>query len=95
MVHRVQFTDLNEPGSDALHDLATSLETASPVSLPLEQVAGVQCVRAELEQAAKLTWRSRGPEGELLHERGALGVDERFELGIKLGELGVMLDRVQ
>ena len=52
----------------------------------------MESVRSELEQTSQLAWWSGRPERELLHERGALGVDERFKLGVKLGELGMSLD---
>lgn len=95
VVHRVELSNLHEPGAHALHDLPPGLEAAPPVCLPLQQVAGVQRVRAEFEEAAQLARRSGRPEGKLLHERAALGVDERLQFGIKIGELGVVLDGVE
>lgn len=44
MVDSVELSNLDEPGSDTFHDLPSSLEASSPVSLPLQQVAGVESI---------------------------------------------------
>ena len=52
-------------------------------------------VGTQFEDAAQLTrWGGR-PEREFLHQRGALGVDEGFDLLIKGREFGVMVNSVQ
>jgi len=94
VVDRVEVANLHEPGADTLHDLTTSLETTSPVGLPLKQVAGVQGIRSELKHAAELSGRGRGPEGELLHERGILAFDQGSKLLFESGVLGVGRDEV-
>lgn len=63
--------------------------------LPLEQVAGVEGVGPQLEDAAELARRGGGPEAELLHQAVALGADELLELAVELGELRVVLDGVE
>lgn len=68
MVDGVEVADLDEPSTDTLHDLSSGLETTAPVSLPLEQVAGVKSVRSELKDTSELSGWGRGPEGELLHQ---------------------------
>ena len=95
VVYRIEVTDLDEPGADALHDLPSGLETPAPVRLPLEEVSRVQRVRAELEQTAELAGRRGGPEAELLHQRAVLPADQAPKLAIKLGELGVLCDGVE
>lgn len=95
VVDRVQLAYLHEPGANALHDLPARLEAAPPVCLPLEQISRVQGVGAELEETTQLAGRRGWPEGELLHERGALGVDEGLELRIELGKARVVLDVVK
>lgn len=95
MMHRIQLTNLYKPRTDALHDLSTGLEPTPPMRLPFEQVARVQSVGAEFEEAAQRA-RGRGrPEGEFLHERGAFAVDQGLELLVEGGEVGVVLDVVQ
>lgn len=44
VVDRVELSDLNEPGSNTFHDLPSSLEASSPVSLPLQQITGVESI---------------------------------------------------
>lgn len=90
VVDGVEVTNLDKPGTNAFHDLTASLETASPVSLPLEQVARVKRVGSKLKDTTKLSGRGRRPEGELLHEINLLGVDELVKLSVVLGELGVV-----
>ena len=63
--------------------------------LPLEQITGVKRIGPQLEDTAELTWWGSGPEAEFLHQRRLLGRDEGLELMIKLGELGMVRDRVQ
>lgn len=46
MMNRVQVSDLDKPGSDTFHYLASGLETPTPVALPFEQIARVERVRA-------------------------------------------------
>jgi hypothetical protein len=41
MVYRVQIANLNEPSTDAFHDLPPSFETTAPVCLPFQQVTRV------------------------------------------------------
>lgn len=62
VVDHVQVTNLDKPGSDAFHDLPTSLETAAPVRLPLQEISGVKGVGAKLEDTAKATRRGCWPE---------------------------------
>lgn len=90
VVNGVEVTDLDKPGTDAFHNLTTSLESASPVSLPLEQVARMKRVGSKLKHTTELSGRRRRPEGELLHEINLLGVDELVKLSVILGELGVV-----
>lgn len=44
VVNGVEVSYLHEPSADTLHDLASRLEAASPVGLPLKEVAGVESV---------------------------------------------------
>ena len=55
----------------------------------------MQGVGAQLEDAAELAGRSRGPEAEFLHEGDLLGGDELSELLVELGEFGVLGDGVE
>jgi hypothetical protein len=93
-MNRVQIADLDEPSTDAFHDLPTGLESTPPVCLPLKQVARVKSVGSELEDAAKLARCSRGPKGELLHERDVLRVDEPAKLLVEVVEFRRMCYRV-
>lgn len=94
-MNSVQFSNLNKPGSDAFHDFPTCLQPPAPVSFPLKQVARVQGVGSQFEQAAKLAGRCCWPERKLLHKRGAFRVDERFQLMIKFGEFRVVLNSIK
>lgn len=94
MVHGVEVSDLHEPGTDAFHDLAAGLETFAPVRLPFEEVAWVEGVGAELEDAAELAGGHCWPEGELLHQRCLLRNNQGLELVVELGKFGTVLDRV-
>lgn len=40
----VELANLDKPGANTLHDLSSSLESPSPVGLPLQQVTGVESV---------------------------------------------------
>lgn len=95
MMHCVEVANLHKPRAHPFHHLTPRLETAPPVGLPLEQVAWVQRVRPQLEQATQFTWWGRGPEAEFLHERGALAMDEAAELLLEVRVFGVAGDRVQ
>ena len=79
VVDGVQRADLGKPCSNALHDVSSRLEARTPVRLPLQQVAGVERVRAQLEDAAEVARWGRGPEGELLHQVGAAAGEEPWE----------------
>ena len=95
MVHRVEVANLHKPSSDTLHHLATSLEAASPVSLPLKEIARAERVRAQLKEATKLAgWRS-WPERKLLHERAVFAADKRSKLLLEGRVFGVLRDAVQ
>ena len=54
----------------------------------------MKCVRAQLEDAAELTWWRGRPEAELLHERGVLVGDKRLKLSIEGCEFWMVLDGV-
>lgn len=95
MMDRVEVTDLDEPSSNSFHDFAAGLESSAPVRLPLEQVAWVQRVGAKLEKAAELAGWGGWPEAELLHQRGALALDELLESLVEGGEVGMARDRMQ
>jgi hypothetical protein len=82
-------------GSHAFHDLFPRLQALTPVVLPLEQIAGMQCVSPQLKHASELSRRGGRPEAELLHETGFLRLDELLQLVVEFGELGVVLDRVE
>jgi len=62
---------------------------------PIKQVARVQGVRAEFEDAAEGAGRGGGPEGEFLHKGCSLCCYERFELVVKIGKFWVRGDRVK
>lgn len=51
-------------------------------------------VGTQFEDAAQLTWCGGGPEGEFLHQRGALGFDEGLDLLVEGREFGVIVDGV-
>lgn len=95
VMHRVELANLHKPRAHAFHHLPARLEAAPPVSLPLEQISGVESVGSKLEYSSQVARRSRRPEGEFLHERRSFSVDERLKLGIKLGEFGVVLDGIE
>lgn len=63
--------------------------------LPLKQITRVQCVSPQLEHAPQLSRRGGRPEAELLHEAGALRLDEFLELVVEFGEFGVVLNVVK
>lgn len=84
VVHRVEAADLAEPSADALHYVLARLQSAPPVCLPLEEIAGTEGVRAELEDAAEGARGRGGPEGELLHQVGAARGKVLGELVLKL-----------
>lgn len=81
--------------SHAFHDLLPRLQALTPVVLPLEQIARVKCVSPQLEHASELSRRGGRPEAELLHETGALRLDELLKLVVELGEVGVALNCVE
>ena len=94
-MHGVQLPDLYEPCTNSLHDLPPCIESLPPVSFPFEQVAGVEGVGAELEEATELAWRGGGPEGEFLHEGGLFAGYKGFESVVEVGEVRVRGDRVE
>ena len=55
----------------------------------------MECVSSQLKHASELSRRGGRPEAELLHEAGALRLDELLQLVIEFGKLGVVLDRVE
>ena len=55
----------------------------------------MKCVGTQFKDAAQLTRWGGGPEGEFLHQRGALGVDEGFDFLVEGREFGVMVNSVQ
>ena len=89
VMHRVEVSDLDEPGSDSFHDLASGLEATAPMCLPLEKVTGVEGVRSEFKHTAEAARRGGGPEGELLHQGRVLADDEGLEVVVECGELRV------
>ena len=95
VVHGVQITNLHEPCTHTFHHLAAGLETVAPVALPFKEVPGVKSVRSELEETTKTAGRSRGPEGEFLHQRRLLALDERLQLAIEFGKFWVLRNVVQ
>ena len=95
VVHRVKVPNLHEPGTHTFHHLTTSLEPAPPVRLPLEQVAGVQRVRAQLKEATEAARRGGWPEAELLHQGAMFVADQGAQLLVEVGVLGVIGDGVQ
>ena len=44
--------DLHEPRTNTFHHLSARSEALLPMRLPLQQIAGMQGVRAQLEDAA-------------------------------------------
>jgi hypothetical protein len=44
VMDRVKVANLDKPGTDTFHDLTAGLQTSSPMSLPLQEVAGVESV---------------------------------------------------
>src|SRR3569833_188988 len=92
VVNGVKISYLHEPGAHPFHHLTPGLEAPPPMRLPFEEVNRVEGVGAELEEAAKLSGRRRWPEGELLHERGVLVANERFQLVVEVGEIGLIGD---
>lgn len=95
VVDGVEVSDLHEPGTHTLHDFFPGTQTSAPVCLPFQEVARVQGVGTELKDTAKLARSSRGPEGEFLHQRRLLRVDQRLELAVEFGEVGVVLNGVE
>ena len=95
VMHGIQIANLHEPSSNALHDFPSCFQAFSPVSFPFEEVARVKSVGAEFEEAAELSGRCGGPEGEFLHERGFFGGDEGFKLAVESGEVRVTGDGVE
>ena len=95
MMHGVQVADLDEPRAHALHDLSSGFQSLTPVGLPFQEVAGVQGVGAEFEEAAEFAGRCGGPEGELLHQGGFFVGYKAFEVDVEVGEFGVRGDAVE
>lgn len=95
MVNGVKVANLDEPGTDSLHHFLSCAQSRAPVCLPFEQVTRVKRVGAQLEDTTELTWCCGRPEGELLHERNLLRVDQALQLMVELGELGVVLHAMQ
>ena len=62
---------------------------------PFEEIAWVEGVGAEFEEAAELAGWGGGPEGEFLHEGGVFGGDELFELVVEGDEVWVGGDAVE
>lgn len=89
MMHGVQVTDLDKPCPNAFHNFAASLEATTPVCLPFKQISGVQSVGTKFEKPAQSSGRSGGPEGELLHQRRFLALDQALQLPVECGKLGV------
>lgn len=81
--------------SDSLHDLPSRLQALTPVVLPLKKVTRVQSVRPQFKHTAEFPRRRGGPKAELLHQAGALRVDELLELAVEFGELWVVLDGIE
>ena len=52
-------------------------------------------VRAQFKNTTKLARWSGGPEAEFLHERRLLAGDELLKLSVKLGKIGVVLNRME
>ena len=94
-MHCVEVADLHKPGADALHNLAPSAKPAAPLLLPLEQVARVQVVGAQLKHPTEAARRARRPKAEFLHQRRALALDERSEPPFKGHEVRVPRDGVE
>jgi hypothetical protein len=63
--------------------------------LPLEQIAGMECVSPQLKHASELSRRGGRPEAKLLHETRALRLDELLQLIVEFGEVGVVLNLVE
>lgn len=55
----------------------------------------MECVSPQLKHASELSRRGGRPEAELLHEAGALRLDELLELAVEFSEFGVVRDRVE
>ena len=95
MMHSVQIPDLHEPRAHALHHLLPRFETLAPVRFPLEEVAGVEGVGTEFEEAAELAGWGGGPKGEFLHEGGVFGGYEAFKLVVEGRKFRVGGDAVE
>ena len=95
MMHGVQIAHLHEPGSHPFHHFFSCVQASPPVGFPFEEVAWVEGVGAEFEEAAELARRGGGPEGEFLHEGGLFVGYELLELGIEGGEVGVVSNGVE
>jgi hypothetical protein len=85
MIEKWQLTS-----SYAFHDLLPRLQALTPVVLPLEQIARMECVSPQLKHASQLSRRGGRPEAELLHEAGALRFDKFLELAVEFCEFGVV-----
>ena len=80
---------------NTFHDLLPRLQALTPVVLPLEQIARMECVSPQLKHTSKLSRRSSRPEAELLHEAGALRLDELLQLAVEFGKFRVVRDRIE
>ena len=87
--------NLHEPSTNTFHHFSPCCQPFLPVRFPLEQIARMECVRAQLKDTAQLTGRRCRPEPKLLHERYLLVGDERLKLCVEGIELGVVLDSVK
>jgi len=67
MMHRIQLSNLHEPGTYTLHYFSPGFEASAPVGFPFEEIAWVEGVGAEFEDAAELAGGGGGPEGKFLH----------------------------
>lgn len=94
MVNCIQLANLDEPGTDALHDFPAGFQTLSPMGFPFEKIARVECIGSQLEQATQLPRGRCGPERELLHQGNPFGICKSFELFVEGREVRVRGNRV-
>jgi hypothetical protein len=40
----IQLTNLDEPGTNALHDFPAGFQTLSPMGFPFKKIARVECI---------------------------------------------------
>lgn len=83
--HGVQAADLCEPRADGLGVAPARLEALAPVLLPLEELARLEVVGAQLVDAARLLRVRRRPKSKLLAQPVGAALEEGPQRSVEVG----------